>query len=215
MIYAENILVCIAIPLIVSLLFVHGEVRRYLSAFLLGMAMCLLSAYINGYLDLVTGVGGDATSIYLSPVVEELMKLMPLLLFTLLFSPGERRLTMLAVAIGAGFATYENCCYILTSGAEDLGYVLIRGLVVGVMHIVSILALSIWFVIARRLKVFSFTAVAVGVSIAMIFHALYNLLVSEPGISTVIGFGMPILTAFLLYFVYRRLAPVPGGTSDS
>ncbi|MCR5092456.1 MAG: PrsW family intramembrane metalloprotease [Lachnospiraceae bacterium] len=215
MIYAENILVCIAIPLIVSLLFIRGEVRRYLSAFLLGMAMCLLSAYIDGYLDLVTGMGGNETSIYLSPVVEELMKLMPLLLYILLLEPGERMLTMLAVAIGAGFATYENCCYILTSGAEDLGYILIRGLAVGVMHIVSILALSIWFVIARRLKVFSFVSVAVGVSIAMIFHALYNLLVSEPGISTMIGFAMPVMTAFLLFLLYRRLTSVSDDTFGS
>ena len=32
MIYAENILLCIAIPLAISLLFVRGEVRRYVAA---------------------------------------------------------------------------------------------------------------------------------------------------------------------------------------
>ena len=56
-----------------------------------------------------------------------------------------------AVAIGAGFATFENCCYILTAGAESLPYILIRGMAVGVMHIVSILALPIWLIAARRL----------------------------------------------------------------
>ena len=65
-----------------------------------------------------------------------------------LFTPEEHTLTMLAVAIGAGFATFENCCYILTSGAERLTYILIRGLAVGVMHIVSVLTLSIWLIIA-------------------------------------------------------------------
>ena len=112
---------------------------------------------------------------------------------------------MLAIAIGAGFATFENCCYILTSGAESLTYVLIRGLAVGVMHIVSILALSIWFIAAKRLRVFSFPAVVGGLSLAMIFHALYNLLVSEPGVFRGIGYFLPLLTAAGLYWLFRKL----------
>ena len=38
MIYAENILLCIAVPLLISLLFIRGEVRRYVAAFLLPTA---------------------------------------------------------------------------------------------------------------------------------------------------------------------------------
>ena len=206
MIFAENILLCIAIPLIVSLLFVKGEVRRYLTAFLVGMGVCLLSAYISGFLNLSSGMGENDTAIFLSPIVEELMKLLPLLYFLFLFQPGERMLTMFAVAIGAGFATFENCCYILTSGAERFSYVMIRGMAVGVMHIVTIYALAVWLIIARNLKAFSFPAVVGGVSISMIFHALYNLLVSEPGPSSVVGYLMPIVTAWGLYFLYRKIA---------
>ena len=205
MIYAENILLCIVIPLLVALLFVRGNVRHFVAAFLLGMGVCLISAYISSFLGLITAMGVNDTSIFLSPVVEELMKILPLLFFMVLFSPEDNTLAMLAVAIGAGFATFENCCYILTSGAESLPYILIRGLAVGVMHIVSILALSIWLIVAKRLKAFSFPAVVGGLSLAMIFHALYNLLVSEPGLSTAIGYLMPLLAAFVLYILYRKL----------
>ena len=203
MIYAENILICIAIPLIVSLLFLTGSVRKYMAAFLLGMVMCLLSAYIDGFLALVTGMGENDTSIFFSPMVEELMKLLPLMFFMVLTDAKEKTLTMIAVATGAGFATYENCCYILTSGADNIIYVLIRGFAVGIMHIVSILALSIWFILARRLKAFSLPAVAVGVALAMNIHALYNLLVSKEGASTVIGFILPPVMSVVLYFLYR------------
>lgn len=209
MIYAENILLCIAIPLAVSLLFVRGEARRFVAAFLLGMGVCLIAAYIGGFLNLITGMGENDTAVFLSPVVEELMKLLPLLFFLLLFSLEDRTLTMLAVAIGAGFATFENCCYILTAGAESLPYILIRGMVVGVMHIVSILALSIWLIVAKRLNVFSFPAVVGSLSLAMIFHALYNLLVSTPGASTVIGYLLPPLTAAALYLLYRKTLQLP------
>jgi len=204
MIYAENILLCIALPLAISMFFIQGELRRYLAAFLLGMVMCLISAYIGGFMNLVTGMGENDTSVFISPVIEELMKLMPLFFFMVMFAPKERTLTMLAVAIGSGFATFENCCYILTSGSENLTYVLIRGFVVGVMHIVSILALSVWFISAKRLNVFGFPAVVGGLSLAMIFHALYNLLVSEPGTSRIIGYLLPLLTTAVLYYLYRK-----------
>lgn len=205
MIYAENILLCIVIPLLVSLLFTRGSVRRYVAAFLLGMGVCLISAYISSYLGLISGMEVNDTSVFLSPVVEELMKILPLLFFLVLFSPEDNAITMLAVAIGAGFATFENCCYILTAGAESLPYILVRGLAVGVMHIVSILALSIWLIVAKRLKAFSFSAVTGGLSLSMIFHALYNLLVSRPGFSTAIGYLMPLMAAAALYIPYRKL----------
>ncbi len=205
MIYAENILLCIAIPLVISLLFVRGDVRRYTAAFLFGMGVCLIAAYISGFLNLVSGMGENDTSVFLSPIVEELMKLMPLLFFIVLFTPEEHTLTMLAVAIGAGFATFENCCYILTSGAESFTFIMIRGLAVGVMHIVSILALAVWFIIAKHLQVFSFSSIIGGLSLSMVFHALYNLLVSEPGVSRNIGYLLPLLAAAGLYYLYRKL----------
>lgn len=205
MVYAENILLCIAVPLVLTLVFARGDVRRFVAAFLLGMGVCLLSAYIGGFLNLITGMGENETAVFLSPVVEELMKLLPLIFFLGLFSPEDRTLTMLAIAIGAGFATFENCCYILTNGAGSITYVLIRGLAVGVMHIVSILALSIWFVVAKRLKAFSLPAIIGGLSLAMIFHALYNLLVSEPGVSRIIGYLLPIFGAVGLFALSRKL----------
>ena len=77
MIYSENILICIAVPLIVSMLFIQGNARRFVFGFLVGMATCLLAAYISGYIDLVAGNGRDWTAVYVSPIVEEIMKLLP------------------------------------------------------------------------------------------------------------------------------------------
>lgn len=205
MIYAENILLCIAIPFLVSVMFLRGESRRYVSAFLLGMGMCLIAAYISGFLSLVANLEQNEASIFLSPMVEELIKLLPLLFFLVLFEPEDHNFIMLAVAIGAGFSTFENCCYILSYGAESITYIMIRGLAVGVMHIVSILSLSIWLIFVKRLRAFSFPAVIGGLSIAMSFHALYNLLVSEAGATRVIGYLLPLLTAVCLYPLYRRL----------
>ena len=205
MIYAENILICIAVPLLISLAFIQGSARRFAAAFLGGMGVCLLAAYISGFINVTSSMGAEDTAIYISPVVEECMKLLPLLFFLFLFTPQDKTLLIVAVGICAGFATFENCCYILTSGAESLPYILIRGMAVGVMHIVSGVAVTLGLLLARRFKRLTLPGITGALALSMIFHALYNLLVSEPGIPAFIGYALPLLTAAALYFPYRRL----------
>ncbi|MBQ3405441.1 MAG: PrsW family intramembrane metalloprotease [Oscillospiraceae bacterium] len=205
MIYAENIFLCIVVPLIVSLVFVSGPARNFVLSFLVGMGVCLLGAYISGFLTVVSGMTAEEVSIYLSPIVEEIVKLLPLLFYLYVFSPDDESAFLSAIAIGVGFATFENCCYILTAGAESLTYTLIRGLAVGVMHVVSMLVLALGLVLIRRFKVVSLAGIVGVLALSMVFHALYNLLVSQPGVTSTIGYILPLATAALLYLPFKRL----------
>ncbi|MBQ1384836.1 MAG: PrsW family intramembrane metalloprotease [Eubacterium sp.] len=205
MIYAENIFICIAVPLLISLLFAEGSARGFIASFLTGTAVCLLSAYISGFLQIVSGMSVSDTAVFLSPVVEEIMKFLPMLFVLFIFMPEDSGLFIAAIGIGAGFATFENCCYLLSSGAASLRYMLIRGLAVGVMHIISMLTLAFGLVLVRRVRLLSLPGIAGAFSLSVIFHGLYNLLVSEPGISSAIGYILPLATAALLYFPYRSL----------
>ena len=202
MIYAENILLCIAIPFIIAAVFSRGHSRRFIISFLVGMISCLIAAYISGFIDTVKGV--DETALFISPIVEEIMKMLPLIFYLFMFEPEDNELIMTAIGIGTGFATYENCCYILTMGAGKISYIIIRGMAVGVMHIVSIIAFIIGLTIARRFKLLSVASIVGALSLSMTFHGLYNLLVSEPGITTYIGYALPVVTALLMYIPYRR-----------
>ena len=205
MIYAENILICIAVPLLVAIFFIRGSARRFALSFVIGMGICLLSAYISGFIELVSKMGAEDTSIYISPMVEEAMKLLPLLFYLYLFDPDLRGLFQTSIGIGAGFATFENCCQILTAGAGNLPFILVRGLAVGVMHVVSALFLAIGLMMVRRLRILSFSSIIGALSVSMTFHALYNLLVSQPGFTSYIGFAMPIVTAATLFIPYVRI----------
>jgi RsiW-degrading membrane proteinase PrsW (M82 family) len=168
------------------------------------MAICLIGAYIGGFIDIAAAMPEGETSIFLSPIIEEIIKFLPILFYMLIFLPGNRDLLLFAVGIGAGFATFENCCYILSSGADSLPYVMIRGLAVGVMHIVCTFVLSMALVLLRNFKVISFAGIVGALSLSMSFHGLYNLLVSEPGLSSYIGYAMPLLSAVILYLPYKR-----------
>ncbi len=205
MIYAENILICIAAPFLICLLFARGGVRRFGVAFLTGMVTCLLAAYISGFLRVKSGIEMEKAAIYLSPIVEECMKLVPILLYLMLFEPADQRLIGFALGGGVGFATLENCCYILTGGADKLSYILIRGMASGVMHIVSMLLLVSGIIVARRLGLFSASVLIGALAFSMSFHGLYNLLISGEGAYLVVGYGMPVVTAIILYLPYQNI----------
>ena len=205
MIYAENILLCIAIPLIIACLFTSGATRRFLFSFLIGMGACLLAAYISGFIDAASGMGARDTAIFISPVVEETMKMMPILFYLFLLEPEDDGLILSAAGIGTGFAIYENCCYILSVGAGSMSFIMIRGLAVGVMHIVSVLALAMGLTLVRRFHALSAASIMGALALSMTFHGLYNLLVSQPGITSYIGYILPMLTAVCMYLPYRKL----------
>ena len=203
MIYAENIFLCITAPLLLSLFFLRKNAKRFVVFFLTGMGICLLSAYISGFSLRLAGLEEGETAIFISPIVEEIQKLLQLLLFLFLYEPTDEAFLDAAIGIGIGFATFENCCYILSAGAESLPYILIRGLAVGVMHLVTTLAVSLALIMARRIRMLSIPGIAGSLTLSMIFHALYNLLVSQSGISSMIGYALPLLAAAGLYAAYR------------
>ena len=102
MIYAENVLICIAVPLVISLLFTKRSTRRFIVSFMTGMIVCLLSAYISGYLAVSTSYSTEEASIFLSPIVEEIMKFLPVLFCFFVFEPSPEDLKPTAVGVGAG-----------------------------------------------------------------------------------------------------------------
>ena len=191
-------------PLIIALLFLRGNNRLLISAFLMGMLLCLISAYIAGFINLTTAMGEEDTAIFISPVIEELMKFLPLFFYVFIFEPDEDHMILGALGIGAGFSLFENCCYLLTYGAGSIVHILIRSMAVGVMHIVSVLALAFGLSIAIRFKALTFPSIVGAVSLAMTFHGLYNLLVSRPGITSWIGYILPVFSAFLLYYLFVK-----------
>ena len=204
MIYYENILLCISLPLLVLLPFASKVARRFVLGFLIGMAMCLVGAYINSFFVYILNYSVMEGARFVSPLVEEGMKLLPIFLFSLLYQPEDRRLIAYAAVVGAGFATFENCCYITENGAELLRFVLFRGLAVGVMHVSSGLLLGGGLILVRRFRSVMLAGMVGVFSAAVIFHATYNLLVSVEGISTWIGFFMPLAITTILWVLWNR-----------
>ena len=104
MTYIENILLCMASPLLVAALCMGRRQLRLFLFCIAGMGMCLLSAYINTFLASVCQADALAATVEIAPVVEEMMKLLPLVFYLLVFEPEGERIKPAAITIALAFA---------------------------------------------------------------------------------------------------------------
>ena len=206
MTYIENIFLCLALPMLLSLLFTSGSPRRFTLFVVLGMATCLLSAYVSSFFMGYYGADGTTTAIEIAPVCEEILKLLPLLLYFLIFEPDSHKLTPAAIGIAVGFATFENVCYLTENGAGSFVFLLIRGMSAGALHLVCgiLTGLALAYVFRRPWLTCTGTVGILGV--CMVLHGIYNLLITADGFWQMVGYFFPsaiIVTLFAARLLHR------------
>ena len=96
----------------------------------------------------------------------------------------------------ASFATFENVCYLTQNGAGQFVYLLIRGFGTGAMHIVC----GSVYGRVRAACLFGLLCVAI------IYHAIYNLLVSVGGTAQLLAYAIPLLTALCFRLLGQQTA---------
>ena len=189
--YMENTYVCLAAPLLLAVLCLRREGRRSLLFTLSGMTACLCSAYISTYLAALKGIDAAAASYEIVPVVEEIMKSLPVLFFLLVYEPEKRTAIAGALMVAVGFATFENVCFLTAYGSSDLLRLVIRGFGTGAMHVVCgmIVAIGIFYLWEQAwLRIVGAFALLCFV---ITYHAVFNIFVSRAGavfwVGSVIG----------------------------
>ena len=203
MTYIENVLVCIAAPLFITMLCVG---RKYRAAFVFcfaGMLVCLLTAYLNTFFTIIYQADTMNAATQIAPVVEEIMKLLPLLFFLIVFEPDLQRFRLAAMLVAASFATFENICYLAENGAGQMLFLLIRGFGTGAMHVVCGSAYSEGLRFVWHDRLLRSVCIPGILCVTIIYHAIYNLLVSAGGSVQVIGYCIPLFTLAVGYGVYQ------------
>lgn len=206
MAHIENIFICITVPLLISLFFIKGKQRSFTMFICIGMSICMASAYVNSFFMTMYGADAVSTAIQIAPVCEEIMKLLPLLFFILIFEPRPGEIIPAAIAIAAGFATFENVCYLSENGAGDITLLLVRGVSAGALHILCGIAMGygIAYVFKQHWLAAAGTLGILGANI--VFHAIYNLLVTSDSAWQEVGYIFPSLL-ILCIFVLKGLLP--------
>ncbi len=203
MTYIENIYICLAAPLFISVFIVRKSWRRSLVFLLVGMSCCVVSAYISSFVAGVVKADNNMAAYAVSPLVEEVVKYMPILFYRLIFKPEKRNSINSILMVAVGFATFENVCYLTINGSSELLKLLIRGFGTGAMHVVCSVMLSVGlsFLWDRAwLRPLGVTAV---LGMAITFHAIFNIVVASPGIWCYVGSGFTI-TLILFYLLFLK-----------
>ena len=110
MTYIENVFFCLVAPLLVAMLCADKRRRRPLWFMLAGMIACLCSSYISSTIALMLNADALVASLEITPVIEEIMKLMPMLFYLLVFEAHGEEVSGEALMVAVGFATMENKC---------------------------------------------------------------------------------------------------------
>lgn len=205
MMYIENIFICISIPLLLSLIFIQGEARKYTLFVCIGMGICVLSAYVSSFFMNYYGVDTIEASIEIAPVCEEVMKLFPLLFYILIFEPQRDQIPRVAIAIAVGFATFENVCYLTENGAADFDFLLIRGISTGALHILCGIFIGFGLAYIFRQRAIAITGMVGLLGACGVFHAIFNLLISADGIWRWMGYLFPSGMIIVLVGVWHLM----------
>ena len=207
MTYIENVFICMASPLLIAALCMGKRRTKFFLFCLAGMGACLLSAYINAFLAALYGADTFGATAEIAPVVEEVMKLLPLLFYLLVFEPRAEQIKITAVITALSFATFENVCYLIQNGAGHFSFIFFRGIGTGATHVIcgAIVGGGLAYVWRRMWLKIAGTCGLLGAVIT--FHAIYNLLIAYGGAAQYIAYLLPVLILTAGKSLARRLTP--------
>ena len=198
MTYIENVFLCMASPLLIAALCMGKRQRKFFLFCLAGMGACLLSAYINTFFSALYRADTFTTTTEIAPVVEEVMKFLPLLFYLLIFEPKREQIKNTAVVIALSFATFENVCYLIQNGAGHFSFIFFRGIGTG-----AIVGGGLAYVWQRTWLKIAGTCGLLGAAIT--FHAIYNLLIAYGGAAQYIAYLLPVLILAAGKLIFRSL----------
>ena len=163
------------------------SLRTIAQTILIGCGAAVLLMFLNGPIQAVCGVDLDAYSRYLAPVLEEVLKAVPLM-----YLISTRRLGFMVdaaicgFAVGAGFAFVENVYYLRSLEEAHLFAWIIRGFGTAVMHggTTAIFAVLAKNRSDRRVRG-GFHVFLPGLLVAVVIHSFFNHFFLLPHVYTV------------------------------
>ena len=187
--------VCFSVPLLLMLPVLRGRSRWLVAALLVGSYLAVCAGALNTLLRHAFAISTLELSLSVAPIVEELMKALPALIYALFKS--DRRADVLAIAfsVGIGFAITENAYLMMSLGVNaTVGWAFVRGISASLMHGLCTLMVGVGFTFVRTQRKLFYTGTFGLLAAAITYHAAFNLLVSASGAWCVVGLALPLAT---------------------
>lgn len=196
--------ICIAVPLLLMLLLLKSRSKLLLGFMLIGITVCLFISEVNSLLlPLFDGDMVYATTV-ITPITEELAKMIPILFFAFVFDDKRETLFMIALALGVGFGLFENTV-ILVQNIESVTIVwaLIRGFSTALMHGICTLCVGLGISFVRKKRKLFWSGLFALLTLAAVYHGIFNMLQLE---NRYVGAALPIVTYIPIIVVRLKSA---------
>lgn len=190
---------CIVIPLSLMTLIFGSRTRRTFIFIVIGTYVCIICGSLNSYLRSVMNADTFYLTTTVTPIVEEILKSIPIFIYAVFFSDKKENLLNASAALGLGFALLENI-YII-AGSEvmpTVSWAIARSLGAGMVHCGCGVLIGYGMVYVRSHKKFFVPNIFALLSSAIIYHGIFNALSSTrvywlgPGISLFV-FGVLVV----------------------
>ncbi|SDB07355.1 PrsW family glutamic-type intramembrane protease [Eubacterium oxidoreducens] len=201
--------ICIIVPLVLMLPLLTGRSRLYVGYMIIGICACLFAAEINGYVSNLMDRDMYYITTNITPVIEEIIKALPVLYFAFIFSDNKEKLIPISFAVGVGFAVLENMV-ILVQNIDSISifWALVRGFASGVMHGICTACVGFGISYVRKRRKLFYCGTFALLALAITYHASFNTLVQSDSYKY-FGFVMPMVTYVpaVLFLVKNQKLP--------
>ncbi len=186
--------ICIAVPLAMMLVPIERNSKKIVVSLLAGMFLCLFVSELNGLLLRLTKKSMLYLTTNITPITEELVKVLPVIYYAYVFSDNEKSVITVAFATGVGFAMLENIIILMQhiSSANFL-FAMIRGFSSGLMHSITTMLIANFVPYIHKKKKLFLCGIVCSFNLAVVFHSVFNLLVeAESAVAKNIGYFLPV-----------------------
>ena len=208
--------VSISVPIMLMALLVEKKSRFSIIFILVGIFVSVFSSEVNGLLVKMLPMDVYSITVIVTPVTEELFKMLPVLYYAVFMSDKKEKLFTASMATGVGFAILENAFYLLNYPNFTMLNAVIRAFGAGLMHGMCTLLVGVGIsFVKKKSKLFAVGTFGL-LSTAIVYHGIYNILIQSE--YSIVGALLPIVTyiPFLIwrFIIKKRRALAPNSRAS-
>lgn len=192
--------VSVFVPILLMACLIEKKARLPIVFVLIGIFISVFAAEINGSLSTVLPMDIYEITIIVTPITEEILKAIPILVFATILSAKKEALFTASMSIGIGFAVLENAFYLLTYPKLNMIDAVIRAFGAGLMHGMCTLLVGVGISFVKKMRKIFVVGTFALLSTAITYHGIYNMLVQSD--YQAVGFVLPIST-YIPFMVWR------------
>jgi len=201
-------MICMVVPLLLLMTMLDNKSRLLLGFVLCGMMLAVCAYEVNSLVCYLFQLSGPELSIKAAPIIEEILKALPVLFYAALVSDERKQVLQLAMAVGIGFAILENAFLLITYvDAVNIGWAIVRGVSTSLSHGICTLIVGCGIIFVRKQKKLFYTGTFALLAAAMTLHAIFNLLIQSP--YDYVALALPLIM-YAVFWIVRLQRQSPG-----